>query len=192
MPVTADDALQLLKDGNARYVADQNQHPNLSQARRAELAGGQSPYAIVLACADSRVTPELIFDAGIGDLFVSCVAGNIASPEVTGTIEYAALHLNTRLVVVLGHQSCGAVTAAVDGSPHGNSIDSLVNAMQGTVAKAKDQPGDQLDNTIRQNAHDVCADLIARSPSMGELVDAGTLKIVPAYYALDTGVVSWL
>ena len=192
MAVTADDALQLLTEGNARYTADKCEHPNLSQSRRAETTGGQSPYAVVLACADSRVTPELIFDAGIGDLFVTTVAGNIASPEVTGTIEYAALHLDTRLVVVMGHQSCGAVTAAVDGSPHGNSIDSLVNAMQGTVAKAKDQAGDQVDNTIRQNAHDVCADLIGRSPAMAELVEAGTLKIVPAYYALDTGAVSWL
>src|SRR5438105_3479472 len=109
-------ALDRLKDGNGRFAADKPAARKTDAKRRAELAAGQHPFAVVLTCADSRVAPELVFDAGLGELFVLRVAGNIADPAVVGSIEYAVEHLHTPLIVVLGHESCGAVAAALDGA----------------------------------------------------------------------------
>src|SRR5438105_3680928 len=123
VPLYAQDAkptptgsLQRLKDGNARFAADKPNKRDVGADKRKELAKGQHPFAIVLTCADSRVAPELLFDAGLGELFVLRVAGNIADPAVVGSIEYAVEHLHTPLIVVLGHESCGAVAAALDGA----------------------------------------------------------------------------
>jgi carbonic anhydrase len=186
------DALARLKAGNDRYVADRNEHPNLGGGRRSELVGGQDPCAVVLTCADSRVASELIFDVGLGDLFIARVAGNVLSPEIIGTIEYAALHLGTPLVIVMGHQGCGAVTAAVAGEHFGNSIDSLIDAMQDSVGAVAGMEGDLVDNCIRRNAVDVCTELLERSPGMAQRAADGSLMILPAYYALGTGEVTWL
>lgn len=111
---SAAEALELLLAGNARFVAGRPRHDHESLRRRAMLAGGQHPFAVVLGCADSRVPPELIFDAGLGDLFVIRVAGNVAGTDEAGSIEYAIAHLETKLVLVLGHEGCGAITAAID------------------------------------------------------------------------------
>ena len=107
-------ALELLKDGNDRYVADLADRPNATRRRRLETGSGQWPFAIVLTCADSRVAPELLFDQGIGDIFVARVAGNVADSDVIGSIQYAVQYIHTELVVVLGHEGCGAVNAAID------------------------------------------------------------------------------
>src|SRR5439155_1280302 len=112
-PVTGAQALERLKAGNTRFAADKSNPKNIGKDRRAVLAKGQHPFAVVLTCADSRVAPELVFDQGLGDLFVLRVAGNIADPFVLGSIEYAVEHLHTPLIVVLGHESCGAVAAAL-------------------------------------------------------------------------------
>lgn len=192
MTERAIEALARLKAGNERYIAAHRAHPGVSARLRGELVGGQDPFGVVLTCADSRVVPELIFDATIGDLFVTSVAGNVLSAEVIGTIEYAVLQLGTPLVLILGHQGCGAVTAAVEGARFGNSIDSLIEAMQDSVSAVRGKEGDLVDNCVRQNAIDVRAELLERSPEMAELATAGRLQVVAGYYALDTGVVTWL
>ena len=191
--VSAADALEKLKVGNARYVADKREQPNSDLARLASLVGGQAPFAIVLSCADSRVVPELIFDRGMGDLFVIRVAGNISDNEaVLGSIEYAAVLLGVNLIVVLGHQSCGAVTAAVDGSTTDLHIDELVRAIAPAVEIARAQEGDLVDNAIRCNANYVADHLRTTGPVLGDLVKDRGMQVVSAYYRLDTGEVEFL
>lgn len=191
--VSASEALKMLKVGNARYVEDQRTRPNTDLSRLATLTGGQSPFAIVLSCADSRVVPELIFDRGLGDLFVIRVAGNISDNEaVLGSIEYAAVLLGVNLIVVLGHQSCGAVTAAVDGSPTDLHIDELVRAIAPAVEIARKQEGDLVDNAIRCNANYVADHLRTTGPVLGDLVKDRGMEVVSAYYRLDTGEVEFL
>ncbi len=185
-PIEASEALSRLMEGNSRYRTDRMQRPNADSARRDSLTGGQAPFAVVLACADSRVVPELIFDQGIGDLFVIRLAGNIVDDGVRGSIEYAVAHLGTRLVLVLGHQSCGAVTAAVAGEPTACSIDALIEAIAPAVAEARGLPGDVVDNAIRANARQVAQALSEHPAVLGPATKAG-LRILPAYYRLDDG-----
>lgn len=192
--LSAADAMARLKAGNARYVSDTPEALRRDSARRAELTGGQSPYATIIACADSRVGPEIVFDEGLGDLFVIRVAGNINSPDVLGSVEYASLHLGVNLVVVLGHQSCGAVGAAVaaDGGAdaHGNHIDSLVDAILPAVQQAKAGGGDDLgDDSIRANASLQAALMGGDEQAMAGIDGC---DVVPAYYSLATGEVSFL
>jgi carbonic anhydrase len=136
--LSATDALTRLKEGNRRFIDSQATHPRGDGTRRQELVSGQRPFSIILGCADSRVAPELVFDEGLGDLFVIRVAGNIADDVVLGSIEYAVAHLGVNLVVVLGHQSCGAVNAAVEnvdvkGPATQTHIDSLIDAIRPAV-----------------------------------------------------------
>jgi carbonic anhydrase len=192
MTVSAADALLRLQDGNARYVADRAERPNATSTRRIQLAGGQSPFAVVLACADSRVVPELIFDTGLGDLFVIRVAGNITDDAaVLGSIEYAIGHLDTQLVVVLGHQSCGAVGAAVVGDPTDDHIDELIAAIAPAVEKARGMEGDLHANAIVVNAKMVADELRTKEPVMARHVAKG-VQVLPALYSFDTGEVSVL
>lgn len=197
--MTADAAMKELVDGNKRYVEG---HPTLAQrssaARRAELANGQKPYAIVLSCSDSRVPPEIIFDKGLGELFVVRVAGNVPDPVVIGSIEYAAEHLGAPLVVVLGHERCGAVTASVDakGKAPGN-IDSLVQAITPAVADAKktceskEKPG-LVECAMNANVKRSETALTTRSPLLKKLVKEDKLRVVGASYDLDDGKVTFL
>jgi carbonic anhydrase len=122
-------ALKLLLEGNERYVSEKRDYGGKDRARRAETASGQRPFAVVLTCSDSRVPPEIIFDCGIGDIFVVRVAGNVADDLVLGSIEYAVSHLGTPLVMVLGHTSCGAVTAALEGGGEGEYTGSIVELL---------------------------------------------------------------
>src|SRR5947209_5314090 len=126
----ADQALARLIEGNARYSRHREQHPDETLARRKELQVGQHPFAVVLSCSDSRVPPELVFDQGLGDLFVVRVAGNIAADAVLGSVEYAVEHLGTKLIVVLAHEKCGAITAAVEGGKAPGHLPALVAAIQ--------------------------------------------------------------
>lgn len=182
-----DAAWQRLVEGNQRYVADHAAHPDQTPARRAALASSQAPFAIVLGCADSRVTPEILFDQGIGDLFVVRVAGNVLDNTGLGSIEYAVEHLHASLIVVLGHERCGAVTAAVKGGHAPGHIHSFVEAITPVVAAAKAAPGDPVDNAVCANVRRVVAQLRRAEPILGELVTAGKLKVVGARYDLDTG-----
>ncbi len=186
------EAISRLKEGNERYTRGNPQHPDMTK-RREELAKSQHPFAVVLGCADSRVPPEIVFDQGLGDLFVLRVAGNVIDDHSLGSIEYAVDHLAVRLIVVLGHQRCGAVKAAKETiAAKGEApahIQSLVTAIQPAVeATAK---GD-LETTVRENVKNVVQALRSSAPILKAKVDSGELKVVGAYYSLDTGSVAFL
>ena len=189
---TADEAIERLIAGNQRYVTAKQSHPHQTPERRSELCEGQCPFAVILGCADSRVPPEVIFDQGLGDLFVIRVAGNIVDDGVLGSVEYAAEHLHTPLVVVLGHSNCGAVGATVAGGELEGHLPALAAAIQPAVDEVKDLPGDLVDNAVRANAKMVAGQLKASRPVLADLVHAGELKIVAARYDIDTGLVELL
>src|SRR6185503_16856953 len=157
--VTADSALAELKSGNAHHVEHRYQHPHATVDRRRQLASGQNPHAEILSCSDSRVPPELIFDVGLGDLFVVRVAGNVVANTELGSLEYGAEHLHIPLLVVLGHQHCGAVTAAVEGGEAGGHINALVNLLVPAVQKSRGLPGDAVENAVKANVEMVVKQL---------------------------------
>ncbi len=214
------DAISRLKEGNGRFTAGNPQHPHESvderkymatdsyenagmislgmtseQAakRRAELAKSQHPFATIVSCSDSRVPPEIVFDQGLGDLFIVRVAGNVINDEGLGSIEYSVDHLGTRLILVLGHQSCGAVkaareTIAAKGKAPGH-IESLVAAIKPAVeATAKDD----LETTVKANVKNVVQALRASTPILKAKVDSGDVQVIGGYYSLDTGAVTFL
>jgi carbonic anhydrase len=196
--VSADEALKMLKDGNARSVGGKATHPRQDAARRALTAGqGQHPFAVVLSCSDSRVPVELIFDQGIGDLFVVRVAGNVAATDEIGSLEYAVDHLNTPVVVVLGHSQCGAVTAVVENAKLPGSIPTLVAPIKAAADKAKaDNPGAATEAlvgaAVKENVFQAMEDVLQKSPLIKARVKAGKAKLLGAFYELDTGQVQWL
>lgn len=187
--LTPDASLKMLQDGNARFVSGALQHPHQDAARRGDVASGQRPFAVILACADSRVAPEVVFDEGLGDLFVIRVAGNIADDAVLGSIEYAVEHLGSPLVVVMGHERCGAVTAAVDavktGAPPPGHLSALVDPIRPAVTSQK--PGeDLLDRAIVANVAEQVAKVSA-DEELAAAIKSGKLKVVGGRYDLDTG-----
>jgi carbonic anhydrase len=192
--IDADGALKRLLDGNARFVAGKLHSPTSEEVvkRRAEVAHVQKPFAIVVSCSDSRVGPEIVFDQGIGDIFVVRTAGEVVDNAALGSIEYAVAHLGAPLVVVLGHERCGAVSAAVAGAKEPGHIADVLKAIQPAVDETKGKPGDAVDNAIRANALDVAAHLQATGPILAEQVKSGHLKIMGAYISLDTGKVEML
>lgn len=177
--------------GNERYVARKARRPNQTAARRAEVAKGQWPFAIVLGCADSRVPPEIVFDQGLGDLFVVRVAGNIVDAGGIASIEYAVEHLGARLVLVLGHERCGAVAAAVEaaGKPGDlpGHLGSLLRPIAPAVEQAKGQPGDLLDNAVRANVTLAVGHLKASEPILAGPVREGRVRVVGGRYDLQSG-----
>ncbi len=185
-------ALQQLLDGNKRFVDTSLTHPNQDSERRIALGDGQAPFAAVLACADSRVPPEVLFDQGLGDLFVVRVAGNILNDQLLGSLEYAAAHLDTPLIVVLGHTNCGAIGAVAQGAKLEGHIASLIPAIQPAVDKVRDQEGDLTDNAAREVARMTAIQLQESQPIIANLVKEGKLKVVPAFYELESGEVSLL
>ncbi len=185
-------ALDKLIEGNKRFLSRGALHPNQDAARRAEATKGQRPFAVIVGCSDSRIPPEIIFDQGIGDIFVIRVAGNIADDVALGSIEYAVDHLGSQLIVVLGHSSCGAVTATVQGGEAHGHIASIVKAIGPAVEEAKGKPGDLTDNSIRTNAGLVARTIASSKPILSKMVDEGRIKVVAAYYHLDTGLVELL
>ncbi len=187
-----DVALKQLMDGNRRFVSETQVNPNQDQGRRAILKSSQAPFAAILSCADSRVPPEVVFDQGLGDLFVVRVAGNIINDQLLGSLEYAAAHLDTPLIVVLGHTSCGAIGAVASGAELEGHIQSLVSAIQPAVEKAKELDGDLTDNSAREVARMTADQLRSSEPVMSSLVKEGKIKIVPAFYDLETGEVELL
>jgi carbonic anhydrase len=191
--ITPDQALSRLVAGNQRFVANKSTHPHEDLARRHDLAGSQHPFAVVLSCSDSRLPPELVFDQGLGDLFVIRVAGNITDAAVVGSIEYAVEHLKTPLILVLGHEKCGAVTAAMSGGAETRDhIQALVDAIAPVVAEAKKDPRDPLDAAVRLNVKKVVGELAGSEPILGHEAKEGRIRIVGAYYSLDTGAVTLL
>lgn len=195
----ADDVLQRLMEGNRRFVKGEPSHPGRKPDDFAPLAEGQRPVAAIVGCADSRVPPEILFDQGIGDLFVVRVAGNVvegAGPSVKGSVEYAAVELGVPLIVVLGHSQCGAVKAALahieahDALP--GAIKDLVALISPAVARIKDMPGNQLANAITENVRLGVQRLKTLQPILAPRVAQGTLKVVGATYELRDGSVTLL
>lgn len=196
--VSADDALKMLKDGNTRYVEGKATHPHQDAARRALTAGqGQHPFATVLSCSDSRAPVELIFDQGIGDLFIVRVGGNVAAVDEIGSMEYAVDHLGTPVVLVLGHSQCGAVTAVVEGPKGHGHLAALVAPIKPAADKAKaDNPGAAKEvvvaAAVKANVLQAMEDVLQKSPVIKAAVKAGKTKLLGAIYELDTGKVEWL
>ena len=196
--LSPDEALKMLKDGNARYLEGKPQHPHQSKERLALTAGqGQHPFATVLTCADSRVPPELIFDQGLGDLFVVRVAGNVAAGDEIGSLEYAVDHLATPLVVVMGHTQCGAVTAVLENAKAPPNLAALLAPIKPAVDQARaDNPGASqevlLNAAIKNNLWQAVADLFQKSPIIRGKVRNGKARVVGALYEIDTGQVQWL
>ncbi|PYK10560.1 MAG: carbonic anhydrase [Verrucomicrobia bacterium] len=209
------EAISRLKEGNGHFTSGNLQHPHESSEeraymaansyenlgmtaaqaakRRAALANNQHPFATIVSCSDSRVPPEIVFNQGLGDLFIVRVAGNVINDEGLGSVEYSVDHLGTRLILVLGHQSCGAVkaareTIAAKGKAPGH-IESLVTAIKPAVeTTAKDD----LDATIKANVKHVVETLRSSTPILKAKVDSGEIQVIGGYYSLDTGAVSFL
>ena len=188
--MTIDEIGQRLKEGNKRFVADKPERDLQDTARREALRGGQEPYAIILSCADSRVIPELAFDTGIGEIFVIRVAGNVANTSSIASIEYAVAHLGSKLIVVLGHQKCGAVTAAAVGGDNGHNLNHLLAHIAPALAASEDLT--DITAVVKKNAELQAEELKNRSSIIRRAVDSGEVGIVPAYYQLDTGKVEFL
>ncbi len=183
--------LNRLKEGNKGFVADKLKGKLQDGSRRKSLIAGQEPFAIVLSCADSRVVPELVFDTGLGELFVVRVAGNVANTSSIASIEYAVAHLaGSSLIVVLGHESCGAVTAAVDGGDNGYNLNHLLSHITPSIAASED--GAAVNDVAKKNAELTVIDLKNRSEIIRNAVDKGEAKIVHAYYNLGSGKVDFL
>ena len=181
-------------EGNRRYVSDRSTGPHRSSRRRAEVAGEQHPFAVIVGCSDSRVPPELLFDQGFGDLFVVRTAGNVVDSVALGSIEYAVEHLGVKLIVVLGHERCGAVSAAVAGGEAPANVKAVVEAIRPAVEKAKEKgPGghgcDLVCSAVRVNVK-LVAEKMRTSPVLKESMEDGMLKVVGGYYDLDDGVVT--
>jgi len=189
---SAEAVLRELKAGNDHHVAKRYQHPHQNAARQRELASGQHPHAVILSCADSRVAPEIILDQGLGDLFDVRVAGNIAGDAELASIEYAAEHLHTPLLVVMGHQKCGAVTAAADAGEASGHLPSLLAMIRPAVEKARGRSGDLVENAVRINVENVVQQVRASRPVLQGMIDHGELTVIGAVYSLDTGKVAWL
>ncbi|HET9551987.1 MAG TPA: carbonic anhydrase [Anaeromyxobacteraceae bacterium] len=195
---TPDQAIGLLKEGSGRFASGAPRHPDQGLARVKELAAGQAPFATVLSCSDSRVPPELVFDQGLGDLFVVRVAGNVADPVDLGSVEYAAEHLGVPAIVVLGHHQCGAVKATAEAVAAGAKVEgnlgAIVREIAPAVETARKDPGAEglLNDAAHANAKRTAAALVERSPVIKKLVDEGKVKIVVAVYDLGTGTVEWL
>ncbi len=194
---TADEALQRLKDGNERFLRGEAKFSTVRKETLADLAKGQHPYATILGCSDSRVPPELIFDADFGELFIVRVAGSVVSAEVMGSLQYAGAHLRTPLFVVLGHEGCGAVKAAVDtmlqGVQHHSRIQILVDSIVPGLRPVNSQLAaeQRLQQAVEQNVRWSIHQLLA-TPEGKAAVDEGRAQIVGALYEIGSGRVRWL
>lgn len=188
-PTTPDETIKALLDGNKRFVQGKRTNPHQDFKRLAEIAKTQKPFAAILSCADSRVPSEIIFDQGFGDLFVCRVAGNIATPEEIGSLEFGTSILGAKAIVVMGHERCGAVAATIKGAQVPGQIGSLIEAIKPAVAKSAGQAGDRLENACKANVV-IQMDKLKSSPVIAQLIAEGKLKIFGGYYDLDTGKVS--
>ena len=182
-------ALKMLTDGNLRFVTRLRQDPNQDLARVTAVAETQKPFAAILGCADSRFPAEIIFDRGIGDLFVCRVAGNVCTPEEKGSLEFGTLVLGAKVLMVVGHENCGAVKAAIAGAPVPGQIGSLIDSIRPAVESTRYLPGDRVANAVTANIR-LQARRVKQSPVISQLILQGRLLVVGGYYDLDTGAVT--
>ncbi|PWT74368.1 MAG: carbonic anhydrase [Proteobacteria bacterium] len=194
---TADEALSRLKAGNDRFLNGRARFPTVQKEVLAELAKGQEPYATILGCSDSRVPPELVFDAAFGELFVVRVAGNVLGPSILGTLQYAASHLHTPLFLVMGHEGCGAVKAAIASKFHGATQKSRIEVLLQNILPALDDldgtrpPEALLRLAVEANVRHTVATLLETQEAKSRLA-AGEMKLVGAVYDLESGRVRFL
>ena len=184
-------ALKKLMEGNQRYVTANQNHPNQTHQRRVNIADYQRPFATILGCSDSRVPPELIFDQGLGDLFIIRIAGNLIDDMVLGSLEYAAMHLHTPLIMVLGHSRCGAVQAAEENKTGDGHISYITEKIRPLIDKARNTE-DVIQYVARANTKFIADQLRCSEPILSKMVRDNQLDIIPAFYELDSGVVEIL
>ena len=195
--ITADEALRRLKEGNERFLAGEARFPTVQKDVLAALAKGQHPYATILGCSDSRVPPELVFDAGFGELFVIRVAGNTLGPTILGTLQYAGAHLRTPLFVVLGHEGCGAVQAAVASRFEGKGIESRIATLLENIVPGLDgldtsrPPAEVMAAAVEANVRHTIAQLL-ETPEAKARAAEGVMRLVGAVYEISTGRVRFL
>ena len=177
------EAMNLLKAGNQRFISDKSEVVNVNSARRKELEKGQHPYATVISCSDSRVTPALVFNSGLGDIFDIRLAGNVVDDDALGSVEYAVEHLHTPVIIVMGHENCGGVTAAynqvVKGEMAHGHVEDLVDEIEESINKNQ-----TLDQAIRSNVNYVVAE-VKKDPVVATAIKNGQVKVIGAYYDLD-------
>jgi carbonic anhydrase len=199
-PVSAQEALARLREGNERFAKNLRSVDALSsQSRRQDLVGGQSPFATILSCSDSRAPAELLFDCGLGDLFVVRVAGNVVAPSLIGSVEFASAMFGTQLVVVMGHTNCGAVKATLDVlrgssdalSPNVRDIVERISPAVTELMKTNSDPSTLMTSAIRANVRSSVGHLRSGSRLIEERIAAGHLQVVGAEYSLETGVVTF-
>jgi carbonic anhydrase len=186
---TPDQALQALMQGNQRFVNGTLENPRRNMTRLAEISKSQKPFAAILGCADSRVPSEIIFDQGFGDLFICRVAGNLATPEEIGSLEFGSLVLGSKVIMVIGHEKCGAVDATIKGAQVPGQIASLLDAIRPALRRSEGRTGDRLENAVKANVLYQIEKLKA-SPVISQLIEEGKVKVVGGYYDLDSGAVS--
>ncbi len=187
--MTPDQALQNLMQGNRRFVSEKRENPRQTLSRLTEVAQSQKPFAAILGCADSRVPSEIVFDQGFGDLFICRVAGNVATPEEIGSLEFGTLVLGAKVIMVMGHERCGAVDATIKGAQVPGQIASLLDAIRPAVERSQGRAGEQLVNATKANVL-LKIERLQESPVISQLIEEGKLKIVGGYYDLDTGAVT--
>jgi carbonic anhydrase len=191
-PLSGAQAWEELVIGNRRYASGHPIRPRATVARRAEVAPAQRPFAAILGCSDSRVPPEVLFDQGLGDLFVVRTAGHVLDRAAVGSLEYAVEHLRVPLVAVLGHRRCGAVDATAKGGPAEGGIAWLARAIGPSVEGARGRQGDLVENAVRLHVTRTAEELRASQPILHPFVEKKAVEVVAAYYDLDTGLVSRL
>ncbi len=196
--MTSDDVLKKLNEGNQRFCDGKHTLiENLAQQRTVSAAEGQKPHTTVLTCSDSRVPPEILFDQGIGELFVVRVAGNVVGDNVVGSIEFAVKKLQTPVLVVLGHTDCGAVTAAVNQADVPANVQKILDRIHHPISKVRELHNDldeltKIDKSIEENACHAIEQILEHSEVVAAAAEEETLRIVPAIYRIDTGKVVWL
>lgn len=188
--MTTDEVLRRLSEGNSRFVSDRLKGDLTITIKRESLINKQEPYAIVLSCADSRVVPELIFATGLGELFVVGVAGNVASRSSFASIEFAVAHLGTKVIVVMGHQNCGAVTAAMNGVNNGPYINQLLSLIKPAIVASPKSAS--INDVAKKNTVLTVEDLKNKSKIINNAVNNSGVVIVSAYYNIDTGKVDFM
>ncbi len=177
-------SLRFLMEGNARFSTDKSLHPDRTSERRLETSQKQEPFATIVGCSDSRVAPEILFDQGIGDLFIVRVAGNVVGPLELDSIEYSVKYLHSSFILVLGHENCGAVKAAVDGVT--DDVENVMKLIEPAVKQSAKMKGDRLENAIKANVQ-LVVDQLKKTPKLREFLDKKQLNVVGGYYNFHTG-----
>ena len=191
--IPADEALAKLKAGNERFTSLKVKHPDENKKRREEMRKGQHPFVVILSCSDSRVPLELIFDQGLGDIFEIRNAGNVLNDHVIGSIEYAVMHCGVKLIVIMGHQDCGAIAATLSGKSETKYIKALEDSIQPAIEKCKkDNLEINSDNVVKEHVQQDIEELLAEDSELVKYMKEHDVKIVPAYYSIETGKVEFL